>query len=684
MFLKKLLIVFVLFGTWLNANNCPKWFPVPYTDGLHTIAPIYKDFTDPDMDCDGLIDSIDKDIDGDGVENELDAFPLDASETIDTDGDGIGDNEDTDDDNDGIIDREDAFPIDSTKSDSSIFNIEVVNITGRSYKVTWEGNPYAKTWLYVHELKTTGLKHQAINNNYIYISLGENYTFTLFVQGKGENIAKEIIFSTSKQNDNNSIYLEQIKIPKYDADNPTHVLITTENGMWRSSVLNNSDNKHFYIKAGKYTTKINLTASGNKNNRRTMSLYNGNDTHPAALSDDMVADVKIGLNNASYWLFDRISSIDSVNLNQAISINGLSSNNIFNRFLISNFNNGIELSASGDNNIIQNSSFRNMNLYAPDGVAIVLTYGSNKETMYSIKNTKIINNEFYNCNDSIQLARRNRPSDGEYQDANYEGTIIDNNIMYIDSAIYTDGKGNLNANGFFALAENAIDIKAGSENLNNPVMITNNKIWGYRKSDNLMNGARSDHGAAIVIHFGTKNIKIQNNIIFDSAQAIVSGAKDRFNFSLGYSEITGNIFYNVGSFIETDDPYPYGAIMIWEGKNILFSKNTIVNARVKSMWSKATVSNVSFIENVIINSDSPYNETPTKNIFNYNYYYNTLSNSYALGKNDKMYDSDNKAKMSHYIFTYERFFTEPKQKTLKDVITTEDSQHYSKAGSTIR
>ena len=44
------------------------------------------------------------DDDGDGVLDVDDAFPLDASETIDTDGDGIGNNADTDDDGDGVDD----------------------------------------------------------------------------------------------------------------------------------------------------------------------------------------------------------------------------------------------------------------------------------------------------------------------------------------------------------------------------------------------------------------------------------------------------------------------------------------------------------------------------------------------------------------------------------------------------
>ena len=42
------------------------------------------------------------DDDGDGVLDINDAFPRDASETIDTDDDGIGNNSDTDDDGDGV------------------------------------------------------------------------------------------------------------------------------------------------------------------------------------------------------------------------------------------------------------------------------------------------------------------------------------------------------------------------------------------------------------------------------------------------------------------------------------------------------------------------------------------------------------------------------------------------------
>ena len=109
MYIKNLLIHFLIILTisqitYAN-NNCPQWFPMPSSDGLVVVLPIYDaSITKSDLDCDGIIDILDSDIDGDGVVNAYDAFPLNASESVDTDGDGIGNNADTDDDNDGFSD----------------------------------------------------------------------------------------------------------------------------------------------------------------------------------------------------------------------------------------------------------------------------------------------------------------------------------------------------------------------------------------------------------------------------------------------------------------------------------------------------------------------------------------------------------------------------------------------------
>ena len=86
------------------------------------------DDSDPDLpatsfvafDGDGLADegglTPDSDDDGDGVSDDEDTFPLDATEFYDTDSDGTGNNADTDDDGDGVEDSSDAFPLDAAES----------------------------------------------------------------------------------------------------------------------------------------------------------------------------------------------------------------------------------------------------------------------------------------------------------------------------------------------------------------------------------------------------------------------------------------------------------------------------------------------------------------------------------------------------------------------------------------
>lgn len=61
-----------------------------------------------DLDNDGVPDSVDPDVDGDGALNAADAFPLDSTEAYDRDGDTVGDNLDSDDDGDGVSDTEEV------------------------------------------------------------------------------------------------------------------------------------------------------------------------------------------------------------------------------------------------------------------------------------------------------------------------------------------------------------------------------------------------------------------------------------------------------------------------------------------------------------------------------------------------------------------------------------------------
>lgn len=72
-----------------------------------------------DSDGDGIANGVDDDDDGDGVSDWQDAVPLDRFDAVDTDGDGVGDISDPDDDGDGVWDAIDAFPLDgSAQADS--------------------------------------------------------------------------------------------------------------------------------------------------------------------------------------------------------------------------------------------------------------------------------------------------------------------------------------------------------------------------------------------------------------------------------------------------------------------------------------------------------------------------------------------------------------------------------------
>ncbi|MEY8263586.1 MAG: thrombospondin type 3 repeat-containing protein, partial [Bermanella sp.] len=68
-----------------------------------------------DTDGDGIGNNADTDDDGDGIGDNLDAFPLDPAEWLDTDGDGIGNHLDADDDGDLVLDINDAFPLDASE-----------------------------------------------------------------------------------------------------------------------------------------------------------------------------------------------------------------------------------------------------------------------------------------------------------------------------------------------------------------------------------------------------------------------------------------------------------------------------------------------------------------------------------------------------------------------------------------
>ena len=103
-----------VFGHWSGAscNGSTSEYCQLNIVSTTTITAVFLE----DTDGDGIANNVDADDDNDGVIDPLDAFPLDANESLDTDNDGIGNNADLDDDNDSVIDPLDAFPLDANES----------------------------------------------------------------------------------------------------------------------------------------------------------------------------------------------------------------------------------------------------------------------------------------------------------------------------------------------------------------------------------------------------------------------------------------------------------------------------------------------------------------------------------------------------------------------------------------
>ncbi|MDH5391705.1 MAG: hypothetical protein OEY11_00840 [Gammaproteobacteria bacterium] len=119
---------FSLLGADSDGDGIPDLadaFPLDASEFIDSDGDGTGNRADSDDDNDGVSDNLDGmpldvtetvDADGDNVGDNADAFPSDPAESLDTDADGTGNNADMDDDNDGVLDSEDAFPLDATES----------------------------------------------------------------------------------------------------------------------------------------------------------------------------------------------------------------------------------------------------------------------------------------------------------------------------------------------------------------------------------------------------------------------------------------------------------------------------------------------------------------------------------------------------------------------------------------
>ncbi len=406
------------------------------------------------------------------------------------------------------------------------------------------------------------------------------------------------------------------------------------------SSINDPNLRIFCVQPGEYVkdysetpSPIKITQSGTANQPRYLILDNGNNLHPGTLfhqnKQSLMANIRLFFDNADYWIVDRMSTWEQPHkYSLPIKMNS-SSHNIFNRYFTDNVGGSISLYDGSESNIFQNSRFQNMSQQGLfyDRVCIAFSDRTRDSINVKIRNNKILNNEFVNCNDGIQLVRQSRTS----SPLDYSGTLIDHNDISINSAIYTDCTGQLNPQGTCAYAENAIDIKSGAEDSNNPVIISNNKMWGFRKSDSTgEENYIDDPGTAMALHYGSKNVNIINNLIFDSARGVqisdaTANGKLNFAYALSDSNIINNQFINIHNDVDSRA----FALINYTSDNILVKGNLFQDTVYRWLVSSSTgVTNAHYNCNFIINTFSGINYT--SGIKDFNSFLNTTA--YRSGK----------------------------------------------------
>ena len=363
-------------------------------------------------------------------------------------------------------------------------------------------------------------------------------------------------------------YLEPINLPKCDAEN-LEVQFIRSNADW--STINSSTKRIFCVSPGDYTSlgNIKLTTSGTNEKRRYIILDNGNDLHPGKLNKSQLANLALDFQSASYWVIDRAASFD-VGFTHSFLVGKNSTHNIFNKIFTQDIFHTMWIRDKAHNNTIQNSRFDGITVKGAEAdlsTINIMEWGDSVKDL-NVYGTKIINNEFIN----VKASRCNRfpaehlPS-GIAQKAHFNGTIFDSNTIETTDSVRTDCNGNFDPNGeCVGLEAGGIAFKGGSSDVNNPIIVSNNHMWGSRRSDptyeNLSGG-----GIFSIVYMGAENVKFNNNVVFDGTDGI--GFADRYDAEYGSKniEIKNSLLYNLTKRV----------LVLSQGVNNIVKDNVIIN-----------------------------------------------------------------------------------------------------------
>ncbi len=372
------------------------------------------------------------------------------------------------------------------------------------------------------------------------------------------------------------------------------VTFTTADSLDRiNNELNGSDaDRTFCFAPGNYTGKgtIQLKANGSQNSKRWVRLAGSGTTHPVRLDPAQRATLKALAVTGDWWVVHRLAFDSNYSTSVQSGFESSAQDVVVDRAL---FERGGRVSAmvkvSGAQRItIQNSVLRNTRKVPKEDLACI-SFGNTS------RDVQIVRNEIYNCAGDSVIVNKNAAA---------PGLLIEDNDLYLTSAYYSGSDR--------ACAENAIDLKGGGLETN-PVVITGNRIWGFRKSDTSC-ATTGSSGEAINIHEdGTSNtdwVLVHNNVIMDSPRGVSCPTGGSDNVS-----IIGNLFYNIHS------SYGSYAIDLLKFNRAEVYFNTVVNAQ--DYWLQLGGTNLDVRCNVVVNGRRETGSKGSNTTVGYNAFYNT-------------------------------------------------------------
>ena len=447
-----------------------------------------------------------------------------------------------------------------------------------------------------------------------------------------------------------SEYEIPVELPACDSGQPDVRLVQSESD-WDD--INDAAYRVFCVAPGDYRGMGNLyvEADGTAEAPRVLRYYDPDnptdDRHPVHQDESERAIIGTAVfSDASYWVVDRLTVTGDW---EVVRLGQGSEHNVLNRLLVEA--SSVMLEHGAHNNTVQNSVLRNAPMVpGGDRVCLVLS-GSNDGNDVAINGTRIVNNEIYNCTDGIQAWRVG----GSTNDIDFGGTIVDQNDFYLTDAVYSDCNGNLDPQGDCACTEEAIDLKAAGVD-GNYFQVSNNRMWGFKRCDNLCGGTGSQ-GAATQTIMTAEYTLFQGNIIWNVPRGM--------SLLNNHHSVIDNVFYNIHRGVDDGT-----AVYPEHGDNFEMYRNVIIDV---DRWVAAYSDEADYRCNTLIDAGRR-TDAGTNIQADYNWYYN--SDQLALpGDHDIVMDQAADAQHTDLCFLVRRW-TGPEEVCLPYAAPTPASPHH--------